>query len=178
RSPAGMTTRKAKTKGRDSGGESEDGSPVKTCAEGGEDDWRGGGGGGGGAPLGCGDEERGGGGVAVAGDVREEAFCWDLECRGYFADEVHVGLMHEEDGDIGGLEIVLGEKVFDGAGDFARGLNDDVETFHLDGAVVVELESFGVVAVGEEDGVIEAKETFFGGDDGSSCSVAEKNGRV
>ena len=80
-------------------------------------------------PLGCGDEEGGGGGVAVALDIAEETGfgIGDLECGGDFADEVYVGLMHEEDADVGGLELIAGEEVFDGAGDFAGCLNDDVE---------------------------------------------------
>ena len=50
----------------------------------------------GGAPLGCGDEEGGGGGVAVAVDVAEEAVFGDFEGSGDFADEIYVGLMHED----------------------------------------------------------------------------------
>src|SRR5437763_15573271 len=117
-------------------GESEDGSPVEAGAEGCEDDGGSGWGGVRGVPLGCGDEEGGGGGVAVALDIAEEAGfgIGDLEGGGYFADEVYVGLMHEEDADVGGFELVAGEEVFDGAGDFSGGLDDDVEAFHLDGA--------------------------------------------
>src|SRR6266436_1295919 len=76
-------------------GESEDGSPVEAGAEGCEDDGRCGWGGVGGVPLGCGDEEGGRGGIAVAVDVAEEAGfgIGDLEGGGYFADEVYVGLV-------------------------------------------------------------------------------------
>src|SRR5277367_5984549 len=95
----------------DSGGESEDGSPVEAGAEGCEDDGGSGWGGVCGVPLGGGDEERGRRGVAVALDVAEEAGfeIGDLEGGGDFADEIHVGLVHEEDGNVSGLEIVFGQ---------------------------------------------------------------------
>src|SRR5882757_1608450 len=83
-------------------GEGEDGSPVEAGTEGGEDDGGCGWGGVGGVPLGGGDEEGGRGGVAVALDVAEETGfgIGDLQCGGYFADEVDVGLVHEEDADV------------------------------------------------------------------------------
>ena len=59
-----------------------------------------------------------------------------------------------------GLRLFLCEEVFDGAGDLAGGLDDDVEALHLDGAAVLELEGVGVVAVGEEGGVGDAEEAF------------------
>src|SRR5882757_8690791 len=160
------------------GGEGKDGSPVEAGTEGGEDD-----GGGGrswvsGVPLGGGNEKGGGGGVAVPVNVAEEAVFRCREGSGYFADEVYVGLVHEEDADVGWLEIVFGEEVFDGAGDLAGGLDDDVETLHLDGASVLELEGIGVVAVGEEGGVGYAEDSFFRVDDAGSGSVAEEDGGV
>ena len=131
-------------------------------------------------PLGCGDEEGGRGGVAVAVDVAEEAVFGDCEGGGDFADEVDVGLVHEEEADVGGLEVVLCEEVFDGAGDFAGGLDDDVEALHLDGSAVLELEGVGVVAVGEEGSVGDAEGAlsiarWLRSDEAGSGAVAEED---
>ena len=63
-----------------------------------------------------------------------------------------------------GLRLFFGEEVFDGAGNFSRGLDDDVEALHLDGAAVRELEGFGVVAVGGEGDVGDAQEAFVSGE--------------
>ena len=86
--------------------------------------------------------------------------------------------MHEEDADVSRLEIVLCQEVFDGAGDLAGGLDDDVETLHLDGAAVLELEGVGVVAVGEESRVGDAGESFVRADDACACAVAEEDGGI
>src|ERR1700758_2784396 len=86
--------------------------------------------------------------------------------------------MHEEGADVGGLELIAGEEIFDGARDLSGGLDDDVEAFHLDGASVRELEGFGIVAVGEEGGVGYAEVAFFWSDEAGSGSVAEEDGGV
>jgi len=158
-------------------GQSQNTAPVEAGAEGCEDD-RPGGGGVGGVPLRGRDEEGGGGGVAVAVDVAEEALFGDGEGEGDLADEVEVGLMHEVSAYVGGLQVVFGEEVFDGAGDLARGLQDDGETLHLDGAAVGELEGVGEVAVGGEGDVGDLCEAVAGCDDAGSGSVAEEDGGV
>src|SRR5437879_3512842 len=95
-------------------GEGEDGSPIEAGTEGCEDDGRCGRARVGGVPFGCGDEEGGGGGVAVTLDVAEEAVfgIGDLKGGGNFADEIYVGLVHEEDADVGGFEIIFCQEVF------------------------------------------------------------------
>src|SRR5882757_6678139 len=129
-------------------GESKDGAPVEARAKGCEDDRRCGWGRIGGVPLGCCDEKGGGGGVAITIDIAKETVFRDGEGRGYFADEVYVGLVHEEGADVCWLELIAREEVFDGAGNFSGSLDDDVEASHLDGASMLELEGIGVVAVG------------------------------
>ncbi len=99
-----------------------------------------------------------------------------LEGQGYFFDEVQIGLVHEVDAYCICREVVAFEQVEDGAGDLARGLQDDFETLHLDEAGVGKLERVGVVAVGGEDGVGDAGESGVGGDDAGSGSVAEEDG--
>ena len=74
--------------------------------------------------------------------------------------------------------MIFCEEVFDGAGDFAGGLDDDVEALHLDGAAVLELEGVGVVAVGEEGGVGDAERAFVRADDAGAGAVAEEDGGV
>src|SRR5207302_10292082 len=98
-----------------------------------EDDGGSGWGGARGVPLGCGDEEGGGRGVAVALDIAEEAGfgIGDLEGGGHVADEVYVGLMQEEDGDVGVVEVVAGEEWVEGGGGFARGVAEVVDAFRL-----------------------------------------------
>ena len=86
--------------------------------------------------------------------------------------------MHKVSAYVGGLQVVFGEEVLDGAGDLAGGLKDNGEALHLDGAAVGELEGFGEVAVGGEGDVGDLCEAVVGCDDAGSGSVAKENGGV